>query len=94
MGHRDLDLDHHHDDHVDDDSPDHHLEHDHLIEHDHGTDMDHDDDTTGDDDLDNVLTDLIALHDIDYWRWHRLINAAPDDVRSAYWRRAIAGHWC
>ena len=72
---------------VDDDSPDH------LIEHDHGTDMDHDDDTT-DDALDNVVTHLIALHDIDYWHWHRLINAAPDDVRSAYWQRVLAGHWC
>lgn len=76
-------------DHVDNDSPDH------LLEHDDGTDMD-DDDSTNDDDLEleHVISDLIALHDSDYRLWHHRINAAPDDVRAAYWRRALAGHWC
>lgn len=86
-------LEHHHDD-VDDDSPDYLLEHHHILEHDDGTDMDDDNDTTDGDDLDNVVTDLIALHDSDYRLWHHRINTAPDDIRTAYWQRVLAGHWC
>ena len=72
------DHDHHHD----------------LIEHDNGPDMDQHDDRAPDHDIDHLVRDLLDLHSRDYDRWRDRINAAPDDVRAAYWRRAIAGHWC
>ena len=72
------DHDHHHD----------------LIEHDNGPDMDQHDDRAPDHDIDHLVRDLLDLHSRDYDRWRDRINAAPDDVVGAYWRRALAGHWC
>ena len=47
-----------------------------------------------DHDIDHLVRDLIALHSRNYDLWRYRINAAPDDVRAAYWRRSLAGHWC
>ena len=51
-------------------------------------------DDRADHDIDHHVRDLLDLHSRDYDLWRYRINAAPDDVRAAYWRRAIAGHWC
>ncbi|MBK7015157.1 MAG: hypothetical protein IPH39_06150 [Sulfuritalea sp.] len=56
--------------------------------------MDQHDNRAPDHDIGHLVRDLLDLHGRDYDLWRYRINVAPDDVRAAYWRRAIAGHWC
>ena len=79
-----------------------HDHHDLLVEH--GADMDHQHHhPSDDDDLDHRfgydVSDLIHLRDLvrhghrDHDDWRRRLNTAPVDVRAAYWRTVLAGHW-
>ena len=65
-----------------------------LFEHDDGPHMDQHDNRAPDHDIGHLVRDLLDLHGRDYDLWRYRINVAPDDVRAAYWRRALAGHWC